>query len=176
MEQAAELQFRLAGIVKETIVDGPGLRLTVYVQGCTHHCPGCHNPHTHSIHGGMLESIDAVMEAVTSNPLLDGITLSGGEPFLQPLACAELARRAKAIGLHVMTYTGFTFERITAKQNAVRGWRELLENTDILADGRFLLHRRNLLLRFRGSDNQRLIDVAASLRCGTTVVMKEDFF
>ena len=121
-----------------------------------------------------MTGIDSVMDAVRSNPLLDGITLSGGEPFSQPHAFAELARRTKALGLHVMTYTGFTYEHIAANLQSIAGWRELLEDTDILADGPFLLARRNLQLRFRGSDNQRLIDVPASLRRKSAVVLRLD--
>lgn len=104
------------------------------------------------------------METIASNPLLDGITLSGGEPFFQPYAFAELARRAKRLGLHVMTYTGFTYEKIVASLDSHPGWCALLESTDLLVDGPFLIEQRNLLLPFRGSNNQRLIDVAASLR------------
>ena len=169
-ERSTALQLQLAGIVKESIVDGPSLRLTLFAQGCPHYCLGCHNPHTHSTRGGTTISIDSIMEVITANPLLDGITLSGGEPFQQPQACAEIARRAKSLGLHIMTYTGFTYERIVASQDVRPGWRELLERTDLLVDGPFLLEQRNSQLLFRGSDNQRLIDVAASLQSNAVCI------
>lgn len=166
---AAMLQ--IAGIVKESIVDGPGFRFVVFTQGCKHHCPGCHNPHTHSFEGGTSVSVDSLLEQIGRNPLLDGITLSGGEPFEQAEACAELAGKVHESGLlNVMTYTGYTLEAI---QNSNRkGWKSLLEATDILVDGRFELERKNLLLKFKGSENQRIIDVKKSLQ-DKRVVMAE---
>lgn len=154
----------VSGIVKESIVDGPGLRLVVFAQGCPHGCPGCHNPHTHTFKGGTHADIDSIMESVRANPLLNGVTFSGGEPFEQAERFAVLAERVKALGLHVMTYTGYTFETILERQGEKKGWRDLLNRTDVLVDGPFILERRSLGLRFRGSDNQRLIDVPRSLQ------------
>lgn len=162
-------QIRIAGVVRESIVDGPGIRLTVFTQGCNHHCPGCHNPQTHDFGGGNVVSIDSLVEQMKKNPLLDGITLSGGEPFEQAAACSELARRVHALKLHVMTYSGYTYEEIVAGFTDRPDWKELLQETDILVDGRFELSRKNILLRFRGSENQRLIDVKKSLKEGRTV-------
>ncbi|NJD03275.1 MAG: anaerobic ribonucleoside-triphosphate reductase activating protein [Ruminiclostridium sp.] len=154
--------LQIAGLVKESIVDGPGFRFVVFTQGCKHHCPGCHNPHTHSFEGGTSVSVDSLLEQILKNPLLDGITLSGGEPFEQAGVCAELAAKVHASGLNVMTYTGYTVEVI---QNSSReGWRSLLGETDILVDGRFELDKKNLLLKFKGSENQRIIDVKKTLR------------
>lgn len=161
--------LRIAGVVKESIVDGPGIRFTVFTQGCNHHCPGCHNPQTHDFDGGNVVSIDSLLEQIKKNPLLDGITLSGGEPFEQAEACGELARRAHAMKLNVMTYSGYTFEEIVEGSTYRPGWKELLQETDILVDGPFMLERRNILLRFRGSENQRLIDVKKSLKEGRVV-------
>lgn len=160
---------RVADVVKESIVDGPGIRLTVYVQGCKHYCPGCHNPQTHDFHSGHMVGIDSLIELIKENPLLDGITLSGGEPFEQAEACSELAYKVHAMKLNVMTYSGYTFEEIIEGAAARPGWKELLQETDILVDGRYELSKRNILLRFRGSENQRLIDVRKSLKAGSAV-------
>lgn len=162
-------ELRLAGVVQESIVDGPGLRLVVFAQGCPHRCPGCHNPHTHSYEGGITVRMDAVIDAIFQNPLLDGVTISGGEPFLQAEGFAELAGRVKSMGLHVMTYTGYIYETIVAGLDRHNGWRSLLDNTDILVDGPFVIEQRSLSLRYRGSSNQRLIDVQESGRAGRTV-------
>lgn len=162
-------QIRIAGVVRESIVDGPGIRLTVFTQGCNHHCLGCHNPQTHDFGGGNVVSIDSLVEQMKKNPLLDGITLSGGEPFEQAAACSELARRVHALKLHVMTYSGYTYEEIVADFTDRPGWKELLQETDILVDGRFESSRKNILLRFRGSENQRLIDVKKLLKEGRAI-------
>jgi len=154
--------IRIAGIIKESIVDGPGIRMVVFAQGCKHKCPGCHNPETHPFDGGTLVTVDSVIEQARKNPLLDGITFSGGEPFEQAGAFAVLAREAKKLNLNIMTYTGYTYEYILANSSKNRGWEELLSETDILVDGRFEQEKRNLLLRFRGSENQRIIDVKKS--------------
>lgn len=154
---------RLSGIVKESIVDGPGIRLVVFAQGCGHRCPGCHNPDSHSFAGGTLMQIEDILKLLDRNPLLDGITLSGGEPFDQAADFAELAERVKAKGLHVMTYTGYTYEELTGEGAVPEDRSRLLRASDILVDGRFELEQKSLLLKFRGSKNQRIIDVASSL-------------
>lgn len=162
--------IRIAGIIEESIVDGPGIRFVVFAQGCKHHCPGCHNPETHSFEGGSLVPISKILERVQSNPLLDGITLSGGEPFEQAEGFAQLTQAAKQKGLHVMTYTGYTFEKLLAQSKGNLAWASLLEHTDLLVDGPFELAQRNLLLRFRGSENQRIINVQESLQQGKVVL------
>ncbi len=162
--------LRISGLVKESIVDGPGFRFTIFTQGCSHHCPGCHNPQTHAFDGGRLVEVNDLAELIKKNPLLDGITLSGGEPFEQAAACSMLARLAHGMKLHVMTYTGYTYEEILEGATDKPEWAELLNETDILADGRYEAARRNLLLRFRGSDNQRLIDVKQSIKEGRLVL------
>lgn len=155
--------LRIAGIVSESFVDGPGIRFTVFTQGCKHHCPGCHNPQTHDFNGGREISVESLMTQIKQNPLLDGITLSGGEPFEQAEECSELAEIAHSLSLNVMTYTGYTFEELLTGAADRPGWGKLLEETDILVDGRFELAKKNLLLKFRGSENQRIIDVKKSL-------------
>jgi len=154
-----ETYIRIAGIINESIVDGPGIRMVVFAQGCKHRCPGCHNPETHSFEGGKLVSVDSILELAKRNPLLDGITFSGGDPFEQAEAFTVLAREAKKLNLDIMTYTGYTYEYIVENSSRHRGWETLLNETDILVDGRFEMDKRNLLLKFRGSENQRLIDV-----------------
>ena len=163
-------EIRIAGFADDSIVDGPGLRFVIFTQGCLHHCPGCHNPETHALEGGSVTSVDEILDRIRKNPLLDGITLSGGEPFLQPEACSLIAQGAKNMGLSVMTYTGYTFEEIMAVTPHNGDWRALSDATDLLVDGRFELRNRDLSLRFRGSSNQRIIDLAASKRAGTVVL------
>jgi len=154
-----DTELRVAGIERESIVDGPGIRLVVFAQGCSHNCPGCHNPSTHSFNGGMTMSIGSILQILRGNPLLEGITLSGGEPFEQAEGFAELASGAREMGYHVMTYTGYTYDEIIAGSDGRPGWGDLLDNTDILVDGPFMMGKKNMLLKFRGSENQRLIDV-----------------
>lgn len=159
------MEIRVAGIEDDSIVDGPGFRLTVFTQGCPHDCSGCHNPETHPFDGGKIMDADAIVKMMKDNPLLDGITLSGGDPFCQPEPCAYLARKAKDMGLNVWAYSGWTFEALMGMPEV----RPLLESVDVLVDGPFILAQRTLELRFRGSRNQRLVDVPASLAEGRAV-------
>lgn len=161
--------IRIAGVIKESIVDGPGIRFVVFTQGCPHRCPGCHNPQTHDAAGGTQMELDRILRAIDQNPLLDGLTLSGGEPFEQAGQSAKLARAAKQRGLHVICYTGYTFEYLRAHADARNGWNELLEACDVLVDGRFEQKLKDLTLRFRGSRNQRVIDLPRSLERGGVV-------
>ncbi|MBQ3668278.1 MAG: anaerobic ribonucleoside-triphosphate reductase activating protein [Clostridia bacterium] len=167
------MDIRLAGLVDDSIVDGPGFRLAVFTQGCPHHCPGCHNPATHDFEGGHIDTTERVITVMKANPLLDGVTLSGGEPFCQPEACAEIASAAKASGLNVWSYSGWTFEQLLEKSAHEPGVKELLGTVDVLVDGPFLLAQRTLELRFRGSKNQRLIDVPSSLAEGRAIEIKQ---
>ncbi|HOJ11763.1 MAG TPA: anaerobic ribonucleoside-triphosphate reductase activating protein [Clostridiales bacterium] len=162
--------LRLAGIVKESIVDGPGIRLVIFAQGCAHNCPGCQNPQTHSFDEGIVVNIDDILAMIKCNPLLDGITLSGGEPFEQAEAFAALAQKVKESGLNIMTYTGYTFEEILNQSDSRTGWKKLLEVSDILVDGRFEIGKKNILLKFRGSENQRIIDVKKTLKTNKIVL------
>lgn len=160
------MRMRIAGIANDSIVDGPGIRLTVFAQGCPHHCPGCHNPQTHDFEGGREEETDVILKMMEENILLDGITLSGGEPFCQTEACELLAKEAHAAGLNVWCYSGYTFEELAAGKNE---WKALLKEVDVLVDGRFVLEKRTLECPWRGSSNQRLIDVRRSLAEGKAV-------
>ena len=165
------MRISLSGVTGDSIVDGPGLRLTIFTQGCLHHCPGCHNPQTHDPEGGSWADTEDILAAAAENPLLDGITLSGGDPFLQPVPCLALAEGAHKIGLNVWTYTGYTWEALLEENDAEK--LALLKETDVLEDGPFLLAERSLELRFCGSRNQRLIDVKKSL-AEDKVVLWED--
>ncbi len=162
------MQLQLSGTANDSIVDGPGLRFTIFVQGCPHHCPGCHNPQTHPFGGGTPTDTDALLGTIRSNPLLDGVTFSGGEPFCQAPALAELGTHIRALGLNIITYTGYTFEYLLAHR-AENGIGELLAVTDFLVDGPFLQEQKSYQLRFRGSANQRILDVRESLAQGRAV-------
>ena len=166
------MNIRIAGIVDDSIVDGPGFRLAVFTQGCPHGCPGCHNPDTHPFDGGKPDTTERIISQMLQNPLLDGVTLTGGDPFCQSAACAEIAEAAKKHGLNVWAYSGWTYEQLTEKAKTEPDVARLLNTTDILVDGPFILKQRTLELRFRGSKNQRLIDVPASLKSGQAVEAK----
>lgn len=162
-----EMTLRLFGTVEESVVDGPGFRYAVFVQGCPHHCPGCHNPGSHDFDGGTVRDIDSIFEEICQNPLLRGVTFSGGEPFCQPGPLAELAKKVHARGLDVMVYSGWTLEQLQAMEDpAVHA---LLEQADYLVDGPFLLEQRDIDLKFRGSANQRVLDMKQTRQTGNPV-------
>ena len=137
------MKLRIAGTVNDSIVDGPGIRFTIFTQGCPHNCKGCHNPQTHDFNGGELIDTDALLVKVKENPLLDGVTFSGGEPFCQAEALAFLGKQIKALGLNIITYTGYTFEHLIDHQNE-NGWGELLKITDFLIDGPFIFQEHRM--------------------------------
>ena len=155
---------RLAGFAGDSIVDGPGIRFTTFCQGCPHHCPGCQNPETWPFEGGFEVTPEDVVEHVKRNPLTRGVTFSGGEPFAQAAAHAELARQLKAAGYEVASYTGYTFEQLLEEQDPAK--LDLLQQLDILVDGPFRQEELSLELRFRGSANQRILNVPQSLAQG----------
>lgn len=155
--------MRIAGFVEESIVDGPGFRIVIFFQGCAHHCYGCHNPETWDFEGGKEVSFDLIKKIIDDNPYADGITLSGGDPLYQIDASTEIAEYAKSKGLDVILYTGFLFEEVLEMTKANRRLKDLLNNVDTLIDGPFILEQRHLSLKFRGSSNQRIIDVKKSL-------------
>lgn len=155
--------IRIAGTVNDSIVDGPGIRFAIFTQGCPHHCEGCHNPHTHDFDAGELVTIESLIDKVKSNPLLDGVTYSGGEPFCQAEQLYNLGVELKKLGMNIVAYTGYTFEYLTAHANSQNYYNELLSVTDYLIDGPFELDKRDILLKFKGSSNQRIINVKKSL-------------
>ena len=156
----------LAGIVGDSIVDGPGIRTTIFCQGCPHHCPGCQNPETWAFGQGTPVAAAQILEIVQANRLCRGVTFSGGEPFAQAEGFTELAKLLKAAGYEVASYSGYTFEQLLKGTDAQK---ELLAQIDVLIDGPFLLAERSLEIPFRGSRNQRIIDVKKSLPQGIPV-------
>lgn len=158
--------LRIAGFIDDSIVDGPGIRMTVFCQGCPHHCPGCHNPETWPFEGGTLYTPEEIVQRARQNPLIKGITLSGGEPFAQAEENALLARLLKESGYEVAAYSGYTFEQL---QQGSPEQQALLKQLDILIDGPFSLRERSLELLFRGSRNQRILNVQQSLAAGQAV-------
>jgi len=163
------MSLRLAGIVKESVVDGPGIRLVVFVQGCPHRCPGCQNPESHDPMGGYESTAKELLTELEKNSLVSGLTLSGGEPFCQAEALVELSSEAKRRGFSIVIYTGYVFEDLLTMGTEDNMKFELLKLADILVDGPFIQDKRDIGLPFRGSGNQRLIDVPASLRQGRVV-------
>ncbi|MBP5314167.1 MAG: radical SAM protein [Eggerthellaceae bacterium] len=182
----------LYGTAPESIVDGPGLRFGVFVQGCSHHCPGCHNPQSQLIgdEDGYVETIDALMDQIKENRLIRDVTLSGGEPFEQALSCAEVAKRCKALGFGVWAYTGYLFEDLLRIANTPcddepvfdesarpsssdklhpKVVKDFLDNIDVLVDGPFVESRKSMDVIWRGSTNQRVIDVPKSIIAGHVV-------
>lgn len=158
--------LRVAGFADDSIVDGPGIRLTVFFQGCPHHCPGCQNPETWAMEGGVLFTPQEILQRAQRNPLVKGVTLSGGEPFAQAEENAVLAHLLKEAGYEVAAYSGYTFEQLLAGTPAQR---KLLRQLDILIDGPYLEKERSLELLFRGSRNQRILNVPDSLAAGKAV-------
>ena len=160
--------LRIAGTVNDSIVDGPGIRFTVFTQGCPHNCKGCHNPETHDFNGGKDVDTADLLEKIKANPLLDGVTFSGGEPFMQADILADFAAEIKALGLNIITYTGFTFEELYVNRDK-NGWGKLLEATDYLIDGKYEIEKKDWTIKFRGSSNQRYVDCQKSLTEGKVV-------
>lgn len=154
------MEIRIADIISDSIVDGVGIRMTVFTQGCPHHCKGCHNPGTHDFNGGRMITAEEILNKMDENPLLKGITLSGGEPFCQAEALIELCRGVKAKGKDIWAYSGYTYEQLIS--DVTPRSSELLSLCDVLVDGKFELDKRDLTLYFRGSSNQRVIDLNKS--------------
>lgn len=161
--------LRIAGVVKESTVDGPGFRYVIFTQGCPHKCEGCHNPETHDFNGGKLVPIDKIVQDIKKNPLLAGVTISGGDPLMQAGQVAKLIDKLDK-KLTVMVYTGFTYEYLLKNSDDNNKYMDLLERTDILMDGKFVKELMDENLIFRGSSNQRAIDVKKSLKENKIVI------
>jgi anaerobic ribonucleoside-triphosphate reductase activating protein len=155
--------LRVSGIVDDSIVDGPGLRLTIFTQGCPHHCEGCHNPQTHAPDAGSIRKVSDICAMIDENPLCTGVTFSGGEPLLQPEPLTIIAQYAHEKGKNTWLFSGYTWEEILALMKQSPAIAAFMQHIDGLVDGRFELATRDLTLLFRGSANQRIIDVPASL-------------
>lgn len=164
--------INIAGTVNDSIVDGEGYRFTIFTQGCPHHCAGCHNPHTHDFAGGKKVDTDSLFTTICANKLLSGVTFSGGEPFCQPAPLVELGLKLKQKYLDIWIYTGYTLEALQALHS--KDIDALLTLGDVLVDGKFILARRDLTLAFRGSSNQRLIDLNKTRTTGHVVLKKLD--
>ena len=164
-----EHTIQLAGVVRESIVDGPGIRFVVFCQGCPHHCPGCHNPVTHDFDGGYPCDVSKIIDAIDQNPLLDGVTFSGGEPACQPKGFLTLAKAVKERNLNNIMYSGYTLEELTEMSKSDAALADLMNLIDYLIDGRYEAELRDLTLSFRGSQNQRIIDMHQTRTTGTLV-------
>jgi anaerobic ribonucleoside-triphosphate reductase activating protein len=156
------MELRVAGIVKESVVDGPGFRYVIFAQGCTHFCKGCHNPDTHALDGGYVVSTESLIEDIKQSRYIDGVTFSGGEPFLQAEAFIHIAEKLKETNVDIVCYTGFTFEELIESKD--EGRKKLLGLVDMLIDGPYIEELMDLSLTYRGSKNQRIIDVKGSIR------------
>lgn len=148
--------MRIAGTIKHSLVNGPGIRYVIFFQGCTHKCTGCHNPETHNLNGGVEVSEDTVIDWITHTKHIDGVTFSGGDPLLQADSAIRIADAAHGMGLSVWCYTGYTLEQILDGQ-AGRSAVELLDHIDCLIDGPYIESLRSEYCIYRGSTNQRLI-------------------
>ena len=163
------MDIRVAGVVNDSIVDGPGLRVAVFVQGCPHRCPGCQNPQTFDFDGGELMTTDEIINKIERNPLDKGVTFSGGEPFAQAGALLEIARWCHANGKDVWAYSGYTYEQIT-EGKAGAAAQQLLQECDVLVDGPFIEAEKSMNLKWRGSANQRVIDISKTMQQGLVVL------
>ncbi len=173
--------IRMCGIEPESIVDGPGFRYVIFVQGCPHHCKGCHNPESWDPKGGYDMNVREILDEIEARPNIKGVTFSGGEPFEQAAALLDIAKYLKVKGYSIMSYSGYTLEELEAKAESEPAVGELLGLLDILVDGRYEEKLRNLTLVYCGSENQRVIDMkrtreARAAGNGDEVVLyKSDF-
>ena len=158
----------ISGFAPNSITDGPGLRFTVFCQGCIHNCPGCHNPETHPFGTGAKYDVEDIYKMIKKDPLVRGVTFSGGEPFCQPEGFYELAKLLKADGYEIAAYSGFTYDQLTKDKGSME--YKLLSLCDILIDGPFILAQRTLSGGFKGSSNQRVINIPKSLAAGEAIM------
>lgn len=168
------MQIRLAAPIQiDSVVDGEGIRAVIWTQGCPHNCLGCHNPGTHDFKGGYLEDVETLKKEIDSLEGQDGITFSGGDPLMQIDACLELAKHSKKRGLNVWCYTGFTFEQLLIMSKTNNALVELLNNIDVLVDGKFDLSKKSFEAPFRGSTNQRVLDCKESIKQQMPIEIEE---
>lgn len=167
--------IRLSGILFESLTNGPGMRRVYFSQGCSHNCKGCFNPHTHSFSGGEMFHIMSLVEDVVDNPLIKGITFSGGDPFEQSVVFSILAKEFKEKNYNIWSYSGYTFEELLEISKSQQEVKTLLYNIDVLVDGKFDEDLIDSKIKFRGSKNQRIIDVKQSLKLSTTVDISSQY-
>ncbi len=165
--------IRIANYINDSIVDGPGIRFTIFFQGCKHACKGCFNKETWDFNKGTLIDENELMKIIKSNFLLSGVTFSGGDPFYQIEGALKMARLVKESGYHLISYTGFLFEELVEMSKSNPSLKELLDLIDVIIDGPFIEEEKSLELRFKGSKNQRVINVKKSLQDGNIVL--EDY-
>ena len=176
MEQDSKYIRLAADLQTDSIVDGPGLRAVLWTQGCKHHCKGCQNPQTWSFDGGGLIPVKAVLDEIDKLEYHTGLTLSGGDPMYQVKPCLEIVKHARKKSLNIWVYTGFTWEELIKLSKKEPIYLDFLKEIDVLVDGRFILEERDLSLLFRGSKNQRLIDVKKTLKDGKVTLLNEDIY
>lgn len=170
------MKIRLANELQtDSIVDGEGIRTVIWTQGCPHHCKGCHNPHTFNYNGGFEIEVDDVIEQILNIELQDGITFSGGDPMVQPKECTKIAEAAREKGLSVWAYTGYTFEELLEKAKDDLNIMEFIKNIDVLIDGRFVFEEKSLDIYYRGSKNQRIIDIQKTLKKDNKIVLIDKY-
>lgn len=168
------MEIRLAAdLQQDSIVDGEGIRTVIWTQGCPHNCLGCHNPITHDFEGGALVDIELIKDDIDKLDGQDGITFSGGDPFVQPLACSILAKHAKERGLNIWCYTGYTFEHLLELSKVKSDIKAFLDQIDVLVDGKFEISKKSYSAIFRGSTNQRIIDVKKSLKSKKAIIIEK---
>lgn len=173
LNTACPKPLRIAGTQRDSIVDGPGLRYVIFTQGCPHNCEGCHNPQTHDFAGGEEADVSTILKEIFENPMISGVTFSGGEPFCQAEGLLPIAEVLKEKGKHLMIYTGYLYEQL--RESGDDNVKKLLELADILVDGPFLLAKRDLTLPYRGSENQRVIDLVKTRETGEIVLYKSEY-
>lgn len=173
-EKQPPQNIKIFGLAQDSIVDGPGLRFCVFVQGCSHGCKGCHNPESHDPAGGILYTTEDIYEKIRANGLIHAVTFSGGEPFEQPCACAELAKRLKDDGYNIWAYTGYLFEDLLEMAANDICILQLLENVDVVVDGPYIESLHSYDAHWRGSTNQRIIDVPSSLSARKAIELVEE--
>lgn len=160
--------FKVLNIIQDSIVDGVGMRATIFFAGCPHKCKGCHNPESWNIEYGDDYTVQEVIDEIKDNPLTSGVTLSGGDPLYQSSSILPLVKKLKKMGYNIWVYTGYVFEDILKNKSH----KELISCCDVLVDGRFEKEKKDLSLGFRGSSNQRIIDIKKSLASGKIVLWK----
>ena len=157
--------IHVQNIMHSSAVDGTGFRDVLFVNYCPHKCEGCHNPQTWDYENGKDMTVKEVFDSLTESSITN-VTFSGGEPFCQPKALVTLAKMLKEVGKTIWAYSGFTFEKLMENKDT----KELLELCDVLVDGKFVKAEAKLNMRFKGSENQRIIDVKKSLLQGEIVL------
>lgn len=157
-------RFATKEIQQDSIVDGEGIRSVIWFQGCSHNCVGCHNPETHDFNAGEIVSLEEMKAKIDELEYQSGVTFSGGDPMMQVEALAELASYVHEKGMNVWCYTGFTFEELLVLAEKNDNYLKALNEIDVLVDGKFVLDLKSFDVQFRGSSNQRIIDVAKSLK------------